>query len=488
MRSLGRLLRYHRGDVDEATLYIEAHEEGHGVAETHCVVAVSASPAGASTSKEVVVQPKALYSEFSTQSSVGEERRNRTHLACAPYSSSGKQVSKQAGQTGFLVSACAQGVCVWDLGAGLRVHSRLHHVSGASGAVDSINVLGGSSSLPLLVCGGKSGQVHLWDLDSRGASGEGNTGLRQSMRGHSAPVTALVLKDQALGAPLLVGTSGVDETAGSLWCVSGSEDGTIRRWDLLRGLTTHILEGHDSAVTSLALAPVLRPLKADAGQGGAAAAAAAAGGGLGFWRLFSGGDGNDGCVRCWDSFECFTSATEPKNTAYRYDRKPGQIGMTKAQATAVGSSRKLGHEIGVEGGVRSLIWVEPGIVGETSSEAVVAGGGKDRDADDYAGWLCCTLADQTVVALRASDCASRGTIALSSTAGGGNPKNLGTPASSLVGIFRSAVVGARSQEREKVDPVATVVAPVTVPGGGGKKAVLAVCAVGDAMRMFATSQ
>ena len=478
MGSLGRLLRYHRGDVDEATLYIEAHEEGHGVKETHCVAAASSSPAGASTSKAVVAQPKSLYSEFGR----GREslRTKKQNAFGPPYSSSAKRATAAPGQKGFLVSVCAQGVCVWDLGASLRVHSRLHHASGASGPVDSINVVGGSSSLPLLVCGGKSGHVHLWDLESRGASGDGNTGLRQSMRGHSAPVTALVLKDRALGAPALVGTSGVDELAGSLWCVSGSEDGTIRRWDLLRGVTTHILEGHDSAVVSLALAPVLRPSKSDAGQGAAAAAAA---GGLGFWRLFSGGDETDGCVRCWDSFECFTSATEPKNTAHRYDRKPGQSGLTQAQASAAGSSRALGHEIGVQAGVRSLVWVEPAIVGESSRD-----GGKERDTDDYAGWLCCTLADQTVVGLRAGDCASRGMIALSSTPGGGKQKNLSAPASSLVGIFRSAVVSSRSREREKLDPVATVVMPVTVLGGSGKKAVLAVCASGDSMRVFATSQ
>jgi hypothetical protein len=525
LASLGRLLRYHRGDTNQATAYVEAHAEGNGVRETPCVAAASSSPAGASSSH--VPQQQKQQQPFTPRRGRAAALKHspKKQLAAGSTSASGRRGG------GFLVSGCAQGAVVWSLERGLPIRQHLHHISGTFGPVDEIAALGGGGSLPLLVCGGKRGEVHLWDLD---AEPTGCTGLRHSMRGHRAPITALVLPDQAAGGTSLLsqasahaGAASSTRTAaglgeGLLWCVSGCEDGTIRRWDLVRGATTHILEGHDSPVSSLALAPVRRSTQQGASASSAAASNAAVSGGgagglgLGFWRLFSGGDANDGCIRCWDTYECFSSATEPKNTSYRYDQGGGRT-LSTAQATAEGSSRAFGHKLDVHSGVLSMIWVAPGLVGEPSGGGGASGGGGGDgsfEETDYAGWLCCTLANQSIFALRGTDCTSRGKISLGSGLGGGSSsskKNLPStapPASSLVGIFSRAVANSRSRARASIVDVSAVVAlpvPLLPPqrrkqggggGGGGsrmasaakKKAVMVVCAVGDTMRVFTTAE
>ncbi len=477
MNSLKRLLRYHRGNTDAATAYIEAHSEGNGVQETPCVAAASSSPAGASSARG---QP-------STQRGVSKFSPKKQHKAERPGA-----VPILSNECGFLlVSGCAQGVVVWirKQSGCLSIRQRLH--CNGCGPVDNISALaGGEGSLPLLVCGGKRCEVHLWDLQ---AEPTGSVGLRHSMSGHHAPITALAMPhhDQATAQSYLHSKSSADaspsfsDAAEWLWCVSGCMDGTIRRWDLVRGVATHILESHDSPVTSLALVPVrsssqFHEARVTTGKEGA----------VGFWRLFSGGDTNDGCIRCWDTFECFSAATEAKNTHYRYDQGGGRS-LSAAQATASGSSRLLGHKIDVSAGVKSMHWVSPSLVGETrfADEAF------DTACTYYAGWLCCTLTNQSVIALRAADCAGRGKIDLGSCSPVG--RNLKPPGSSLVGIFRSTVASARARERGQfADAAGTVAVPVPLHSSDtcasttarAKKAVMIVCAVGDKMRIFTTTE
>lgn len=455
--SLRRLLRYHRGDTEAATAYLEAHVAGGGVQETLCVAAASSSPAGASS-----IHGRSRSAPAAQSHPTSQHKAERSGAGAIPSSKC----------SFLLVSGCAEGAVVWTGKSPgcLSMRQRLHHIGGGTGPADSIAALaGGGGSLPLLVCGGKRREVHLWDLH---AEPTGSVGLRHSMVGHCAPITALAMPhhDQITDrgtqmylhskSSAAATTLSSDFAAECLWCVSGCKDGTIQRWDLVRGVATHVLKAHDSPVTSLALASVRRsPSRSCSHE-------ATAGKGVGFWRLFSGGDTKDGCIRCWDTFECFSGSTETQTASYRYDQG------------ASGPSRLLGHKLEMGAGVNSMYWVAPSLVRETCGTAGPGGDDGGVFGTDYAGWLCCTLTNRTVIALRAADCASRG---------------------SLVGIFRSAVTSARSRERVQLPNVATaVVVPVPLRGtcntqaaaaaARAKKAVAVICAVGDTMRIFTTTE
>jgi WD40 repeat protein len=127
-----------------------------------------------------------------------------------------------------------QTVRVWDLNTGQPIGDR--H-TGHTHAVTSVAVLVPPDRTPIAVTGSLDWTVRVWDLNTGQPIGDRHTG--HPLTGHKQAVTSVAVLLRADGTPI---------------AVTGSEDHTVRVWDLDTGQPIgEPLTGHAHAVTSVAV-------------------------------------------------------------------------------------------------------------------------------------------------------------------------------------------------------------------------------------------
>ncbi len=121
-----------------------------------------------------------------------------------------------------------------------------------NGHRDKVNVVAISPDGQILASGSEDKTIKLWNL----ATGQNI----QSLVGHSNSIHALAFtpipsdKSSSLSSPRFGGSEGSEESEGGM-LASGSDDHTIKLWNLATGEQIRTLTGHSSSVRSVAFSP-----------------------------------------------------------------------------------------------------------------------------------------------------------------------------------------------------------------------------------------
>jgi len=218
-----------------------ANEEGLGVVSTSALERMEQigdpkhpAPNGVRSVPGVFEVAPDNFAEVTSAPAAGILRRKRktTVATFVPVA-----VLKTAHQHVYAVAVSADGtyvataggdnhVCVWGVDGGLVHRLRVEH--------PGINAVAFSPDGSVLAAGGDEGIVHLWLLPTA----ESGRVRHAQMVGHTAWVT------------------GVDFTADGRYVLSSSYDGTARIWNLERGESVHVLNGHQGPVADISTSPV----------------------------------------------------------------------------------------------------------------------------------------------------------------------------------------------------------------------------------------